>query len=138
MDNKFYSQKAYIKRTGISSAKEDTLEMIFRLCSANGYARISDIEQNLNVSVSSVSKTAASLKESGFIDYKKYGIITLTPEGRLRGKYLLKRHDIINKFFCFINNSENELVLTEQIEHYFDEKTVQNLEDLLAKLITNL
>lgn len=137
MENIFYTQKAYIRRAHISSSREDYLEMIARLCEKDGYARISDIAAKLNVSTSSASKMSALLKAEGYINYEKYGVITLTEKGTEKGRYLLKRHDILNRFLCYVNSSSDELVLTEQIEHYIDETTVQNLEKLLYKLIKN-
>ena len=137
LEKNFYTQKTYIRRAHISSSREDYLEMIAHLCEKCGYARISDVAQRLNVSVSSVSKTAVLLKEEGYINYEKYGVITLTEKGKAKGFYLLKRHDILNRFFCYVNSSADELDLTEQIEHYIDETTVQNLEKLLHKLIKN-
>lgn len=135
MDNNFYTQKKYIIKNGISSSKEDYLEMIYRLCQEKGFARVRDVAESLNVSASSVSKTASALKEDGLINFEKYGFITLTQKGTVRGEYLLKRHNILNQFFSFVNKTNGELALTEQIEHYFDEKTVQNLEKILLKLI---
>ncbi len=137
MDNNFYTQKNYIKNQGLSSAKEDYLEMIFRICQNKGYARITDVALNLNVGTSSVSKMASALKLDGLIDYEKYSIITLTQKGHIKGEYLLKRHNTLNAFFAFVNNSADETILTEQVEHFFDEKTVQNLEKLLLNLIKN-
>lgn len=135
MDNNFYTQKKYTVKNGISSSKEDYLEMIYRLCLINGFARVRDVAESLNVSASSVSKTASALKEEGLINFEKYGFITLTQKGTLRGQYLLRRHNILNQFFSFVNQTADELALTEQIEHYFDEKTVENLEKILLKLI---
>ena len=33
------------------------------------------------------------------------------------GSYLLFRHDILHRFFCQINHSENELEQVEKVEH---------------------
>jgi Mn-dependent DtxR family transcriptional regulator len=38
------------------------------------------------------------LTEAGFLKYEKYGIIFLTDQGREIGEFLLKRHNIIEKF----------------------------------------
>ena len=43
------------------------------------------------------------------------------------GDYLIYRHDILHKFFCRINNSDNELMLVEKIEHFINKETVDNI-----------
>ena len=50
------------------------------------------------------------------------------------GAYLLKRHEALNRFFCLLNESEQELELVEKIEHFMDRRTVENIAALLAQL----
>lgn len=134
----FQTQKGYdLKKEGkITYAMEDYLEMICRLIGEEGYTRVSDIAKNLHVKTSSASKMTANLKKEGLISYEKYGLIRLTEQGAHLGKYLLHRHDTLHAFLCFINHSANELELTEQIEHYFNEDTIYNIEALLLKMKT--
>jgi Mn-dependent DtxR family transcriptional regulator len=77
---------------------------------------------------------AAKLKESGMVNFEPYGIITLTDKGRELGEYLLRRHEIVSRFFCRVNDTESELELAEKIEHYLDRRTVENMERLLFRL----
>ena len=55
----------------------------------------------------------------------------LTDKGRKAGDYLLFRHDILNRFLCMINESEDELEQVEKIEHFINEKTIYNIENFL-------
>ena len=50
------------------------------------------------------------------------------------GRYLLYRHDVLHRFFCLVNGSTDELEQVEQVEHYLNESTVHNLDDLPASL----
>ncbi len=68
------------------------------------------------------------LSRMGLIDYKKYGIIVLTENGKEIGKFLLKRHDIIKNFFEYLGVNENLLIETELIEHNLSVNTLQRIE----------
>lgn len=135
-DNKFRTQKGYdlTNEKTVTRAMEDYLEMICRQSDKEGYIRISTLAGLLNVKASSASKMASNLKELGLVEFEKYGIIKPTKKGQSLGNYLLYRHNVLNRFFSFLNQSEDELEQTEQIEHYMNEKTVRNMERLLERL----
>jgi Mn-dependent DtxR family transcriptional regulator len=65
---------------------------------------------------------------------EKYGEILLTDKGSQIGEYLLYRHDVLQRFLCRINHSDNELEQVEKIEHFLDKRTIKNLELLLQQL----
>ena len=77
---------------------EDYLEMIYRICKEEDYIRMNQLAENLNVRPSSATKTVQKLKSLGMVDYQRYGIIQLTDRGKKIGRYLLKRHNIIEEF----------------------------------------
>ncbi len=131
----FYTLKGYEinNRESITYAMEDYLEMIFRLSQNNEIIRIKSLSEVLHVKPSSASKMANLLKGEDLINFEKYGQITLTEKGVRLGEYLLFRHNVLQKFFCIINHSENELSLVEKIEHYIDEETIYNIKNLLEK-----
>lgn len=134
--NEFYTLKGYSlmnEENTITCAMEDYLEMIYRISSENQVVRIKQLAKGLNVKPSSASKMAAILKEKGFIDFEKYGHITLTEKGEIMGEFLLYRHDLLHQFFCRINHSDNELTLVEKIEHFIDNNTVSNIKEWLEK-----
>ena len=129
----FHTMKGYdrIDANEMSSAMEDYLEMICRCAQKPGYVRINTLAARLNVTPPSSSKMAAKLKEQGYIEFERYGIITPTQKGWDMGTYLLRRHAVLHEFFCRVNQSNDELKLVEQIEHFINPKTVQNIELLL-------
>ena len=77
------------------------------------------------------------LSQEGFLEYQKYGIITLTELGKQWGEYFIYRHQVLNNFLCLLNNSHNELEQVEKIEHFLNKKTIDNLA-LLTKELHNL
>lgn len=129
-NNTFHTQKGYdLKNEGVVTyAMEDYLEMVCRYAKEEGFIRIGTLAKLLNVKASSASKMAANLKKAGLINYEKYGLLFPTGKGLRYGEFLLYRHDTVNRFFCMINRSKEELELTEQIEHYIKKDTVKNME----------
>jgi len=134
--NEFYTLKGYSYLDDgetLTAAMEDYLEMIYRLHTGNEFIRIKKISEILHVKPSSASKMASILKSAGYIEFEKYGQIFLTEKGKKMGSYLLYRHDILHRFFCRINHSDNELPLVERIEHFVNKETVDNIKIWLDK-----
>ena len=138
MDNRnnFYTQKGYeLHNTDdLTASMEDYLEMICRMLKGQDIVRIQALSENLHVKPSSASKMVNALKERGYISFQKYGYLTATPKGLEVGEYLLYRHDILHKFLCLLNHSENELEQVEKIEHFINWETIENLHLLLERL----
>lgn len=135
--NEFYTLKGYSAMVGedsLTTAMEDYLEMIYRLYSQGEKVRIKRLSEILHVKPSSASKMAKILKGAEYVEFEKYGCITLTDKGKEMGEYLLYRHEILHRFFCCINDSKNELTLVEKIEHFIDRRTVGNLEGWLDRM----
>lgn len=128
--DRFYTMKGYLLQSDseITSAMEDYLEMIARLSRQKQSVRVGDLSKMLHVKASSVTKMVQHLVQMGLIQAKKYGEITLTGSGRELGDYLLYRHEVIHRFLCLVNQSEDELEQVEKIEHFLDCRTVGNLE----------
>lgn len=137
VSNEFYTLKGYSSmKEGetLTTAMEDYLEMIYRLYRNEENIRIKRLSEILHVKPSSASKMANILKDLGYIEFEKYGQISLTEKGKIMGEYLLYRHDILHQFFCFINHSDNELTLVEKIEHFINRETIDNIKEWLDKL----
>lgn len=136
MKSKFYTLKGYKLKNHsiITEAMEDYIEMIYRKTMNNKFISIKDLASHLNVRPSSVSKMANKLKELNFINYERYGSISLTNEGFNLGKYLLYRHNTLNKFFKLLNKKSYTLEQVEKIEHYIDYETITNIEKLIKIL----
>jgi len=132
-DNDFYTLRGYdrLDKSAISTTMEDYLEMICRIVREKKFVRVNQLAGLLNVTPPSASKMVNKLKEIGMVDFEPYGIIQVTKEGERLGDYLLHRHEVLNRFFCRINATSNELELVEKIEHFMDQRTVANLESWL-------
>lgn len=111
----------------LTSAMEDYLEMIYRNSLVEGYMRINILSELLNVQASSATKMVQKLTNLGLLDYKKYGIIFLTENGRDIGKFLLERHNIIETFLGNLGVGDTILIETELIEHNITASTLQKI-----------
>ena len=131
----YFTLKGYRLRQGrgITDAMEDYVEMLFRE-GGSGQVRTGRLARLLHVGPSSVSKMAAVLRKEGLAEYQPYGAIALTPRGRELGAYLLRRHQVLRRFFRFLNGPESSLREVEQLEHFIRPRTLENLERLLDRL----
>lgn len=135
-DKGFYTLKGYqLNETNkLTASMEDYLEMICRILINTDVVRINELAEKLHVKPSSASKMVSNLKEAGYIDFEKYGYIVATKKGIEIGRYLLHRHDVLHKFLCMLNNTDNELDQVEKIEHFLNKSTIKNLEKLTKEL----
>ena len=135
-DEKLYTDAGYageMKKNGaMTPAAEDYLEMIYRLSGENGVpkpVRICDLAAHLHVSPSSASRMAQSMAVWGYIDFRRYGYITMTEKGCGMGQYLIKRHRIVLEFLAWLRGGGDCTVETERIEHYLSRETVLAMEE---------
>ena len=131
----FYTLKGYslLEQTKITSSMEDYLEMIYRLYQEGQPVRIKELAGRLHVKPSSASKMTGNLKKQGLVAFEKYGTVSLTEDGLRLGEYLLFRHQVLHRFFCYVNQSTDELEQVEKVEHFMEPKTVYNIQKWLDK-----
>lgn len=134
-NREFYTQKGYQRQHGgLTETMEDYLEMICRCEEDTGYVRMQRLAERLHVQPSSASKMASKLRALGYLEFEKYGLVTMTEKGRALGQALRRRHDILHRFFCLVNGTTDELEQVEQVEHFIHPETVDNLERLTRRL----
>jgi Mn-dependent DtxR family transcriptional regulator len=139
--SKFYTVRGYQllsqNKNLLTSSMEDYLEMIYRNSLVEGYMRINTISELLNVAAPSASKMVQKLTKLGLLDYKKYGIIFLTDNGREIGKFLLERHNNIELFLKNLGVNDDILIQTELIEHNISASTLTKISIFNAFLTNN-
>ena len=86
----------------LSASQEDYLEAIYNLTIQNEVARSKDIATALGVAKPSVTGALRMLSEKKLVNYKPYGYVTLTPQGRRQAKAVAEKHKIIKSFFVDI------------------------------------
>ena len=91
----------------IQKSAEDYLEMILMLTEQKGYARSVDIAAELGVTKPSVSFAIKRLRENGYIEMDKDGLITLTDSGREIATQIYNRHKMLTAFLVSIGVPED-------------------------------
>ncbi|MBP6960223.1 MAG: metal-dependent transcriptional regulator [Thermotogaceae bacterium] len=120
----------------LTNALEDYIKVIFDLTQAAPVARVKDIAESVGVSLPSVTNAMKRLKDLGYVNYEKYGLIYLTEEGKKRAITLLRVHQLLDTFFIDLLGmpegvSDN---LSCRIEHFLDQRTEERSEKFIAIL----
>jgi len=112
----------------ITSTIEDYLERILLLNEKEGYARVTEIADLLGISKASVTEMISKLKEYGFVNYEKYGTITLTKLGKEIAIKVKERHDFLKSFLLLIGvNEKNASNDCCSMEHNLSKETIEKL-----------
>ena len=132
MRNDFYTLTTYIHNKNlITYPMEDYLEMIYR--KKEETLTITSLSRYLNIKKSSCSKMISKLKNLNLINvYNNH--ISLTEKGLNIGTYLYHRHLILEEFLKKINGEKFKLEQVEKLEHFIDEITLKNLEQLMITI----
>jgi Mn-dependent DtxR family transcriptional regulator len=111
---------------------EDYLENIYKLIDQKGYARVSDIAEQLEVHPSSVTKMVQKLDQKQYLVYEKYRGLVLTAKGKKIGKRLVDRHQLLEEFLRLIGVDETLIYKdVEGIEHHLSWDSISCIENLV-------
>ena len=107
---------------------EDYLEVVYDLISRKGYARPSDIAEELRVRTASVTGMLQRLDRMGLIRYERYRGLTLTPKGEQLAKNIQRTHLTILKFLRVFGIDDSIAKKdAEGIEHHVHRTTLERL-----------
>ncbi len=125
------------KTKELTPALEDYLKVIYEITLNEPVARVKDIAKFLSVSLPSVTNAMKRLKELGFVNYEKYGLILLSEKGLKRAQTLARVHSVLEKFFVELVGVPQEAsdTLSCRMEHFFDEDSEERTESLIDLLI---
>ena len=111
---------------------EDYIEQIYLLIEEKGYARVSDIAENLSVHPSSVTKMVQKLDQEEYLIYEKYRGLILTPKGKKVGSRLVYRHELLENLLRIIGVKEEHIYEdVEGIEHHLSWNSIDRIGDLV-------
>ena len=82
----------------VHESGEMYLEAILVLSRKNGFVRSIDVGEYLGYSKPSVSRAMSLLRENGYIEMDKDGLITLTDAGMQIASKMLQRHQTLTRF----------------------------------------
>ena len=114
----------------LTSGLEDYIESISNHLKKNNKVRAIDIARELNVSRASVSEALKRLDELGYINYGRYGNISITKYGEIAAESVIKRHQLLHKFLCDILGLDDKEASENacRIEHVISEKFLDKLQ----------
>ena len=111
---------------------EDYIEQIYLLIEEKGYARVSDIAENLSVHPSYVTKMVQKLDQEKYLIYEKYRGLVLTANGKKVGKRLVYRHELLEQMLRLIGVKEENIYQdVEGIEHHLSWNAIDRIGDLV-------
>lgn len=115
------------QKNKISNKTEDYLEAIFLLNSKLGFARVKDIAELMNVSMSTVTNALKRLSEQDLVNYDKYRIATLTENGAHVAQATFRKHQILSDFLQTVLNVDSDKADKNacRIEHTLDEDIIE-------------
>lgn len=117
----------------VSANKEKYLREIYANLNDEGYTRVSLLAKSLQVSVPSASKMAKKLNEENYIEFQRYGIITLTEKGMEVCMRLLANHNVLVHFFQFIGIEEEKIEdEVKSIEYSMSNDVIKKIEFFLT------
>ncbi|MDY0387330.1 MAG: metal-dependent transcriptional regulator [Methanolobus sp.] len=85
---------------------EDYLKVIEKIIERKGYAQVKDVSRELELSSPSVTGMFKKLTKMGYINYEKYGGVTLTREGEKIAKSTMEKHGVIRDFLQILGLNE--------------------------------
>ncbi len=119
----------------LTASLEDYLEVICNYTENNKNIRAIDISKELNVSRASVTEALKKLAQRGFVNYDRYGTISLTENGKNIAMNVVSKHKILQTFF------EKILGLTQaeasenacKIEHIITDNAFNKISEYINK-----
>ncbi len=120
----------------LTSSLEDYLEAMLCLEQERGLIRAKDLASRLGVTNASISSVMPKLDRMGLVMYERYAPIRLTPLGRRTARAILRREEVLVRFFGDVLGIPVERAREEacRIEHDISGKSLRRLEAFLAYL----
>ena len=115
-------------------SSEDYLESILVLTNKNGSVRSIDVVNDLHFSKPSVSVAMKKLRDNGYINIDKKGLITLTEEGYKVASKTYERHLLLTKLFVSLGVDEETARKDAcRVEHDLSDETFAALKKSMEK-----
>lgn len=113
----------------LTSAMEDYLEAIYHLEADQRIARVRDIAKRLGVKMSSVTSALKHLSSRNLVRYDPHQYITLTDQGLIKAKEVVRRHEVIKRFLARVLQVQDELAEESacQMEHHLEPEVMDKL-----------
>ena len=110
---------------------EDYLKIIASIVEEKGYAKVKDVAKEMKLGPSTVTGMFKKLDKKGYINYEKYGGVTLTDKGTEIAHKTKETYGMLKEFLMHLGVSEK---IAEEdackIEHILNPKLQKHLKNL--------
>ena len=116
-------------------SEENYLKTIYHLnFISNAEISTNAIAEKMETKASSVTDMLKKLAEKDLVNYKKYQGVSLTEQGKIAAKMIVRKHRLWEVFLVdTLNFSWDEVHdIAEQLEHIKSEKLINKLDDFLG------
>lgn len=119
----------------ISASLEDYLEVIYEIFNEKKGVKAVEISRRLGVGRSSVTDALKALAEKNLVNYGRYDVISLTPEGEKTAKDIISKHNIIYSFLTEVLNVSHEEANENacRIEHVISQNVADSFKNFMGK-----
>ena len=116
----------------LTVSEESYIEAIYSLIQEQGYARVADIAEALDVKPPSVTHMIQKLDDQKFVDYTRYRGVVLTLKGKQLAGALEKRHQALKTFLVMIGVRQDKAEKDAcELEHRIDRETMERLVEFM-------
>lgn len=120
----------------IQESAENYLEAILELKEKHGSVRSIDVVQHLGVSKPSVSRAMRVLRENGYVEMDKDGLLSLTEQGAAIAERIYDRHKILTRWLISLGvDSADAAADACKMEHAMSESTFLKMKEHILREI---
>ncbi|MBN7816468.1 metal-dependent transcriptional regulator [Algoriphagus pacificus] len=117
-----------------SQTEENYLKSLFNLANEAGEVNISELAQQMQVSMPTVNSMVKNLQKSGWVIYEKYRPVTLTTSGQKAAALIIRKHRLTEMFL--VNKMgfgwEEVHEIAEQVEHIHAPKFFDRMDEMMG------
>lgn len=117
-----------------SQTEENYLKSLFNLANPQGEVNISDLANQMQVSMPTVNSMVKTLQKNGWLIYEKYKPVTLTSKGQKEAALIIRKHRLTEMFL--VNKLgfgwEEVHEIAEQIEHIHAPKLFERMDEMMG------
>lgn len=113
----------------LTPTRENYLRALFQLSRSGGGVRLTDLAGAQGVRLPTARHAVDCLRDAGCVQQESYGLITLTDEGRQRGRKLADRYELTRKFLIEVLGVGEDAAEREacMMEHHLDQDTLDRI-----------
>lgn len=108
------------------------MELVYNLQKEGKRVHTNDVANSLGITPASVTEVFHKLSEEGYINYEKYGGVTLTDKGKKVARETQKRHDALKEFLLLLGVNQDVAEKDAcEMEHILHTSTM----DMIVKFV---